>query len=647
VRKRRDPPRRDTAPAPERPEGVLDMSSQAGAKGQVKEVDTVIIRFVGDSGDGMQLTGTEFTRASALAGNDLATFPDYPAEIRAPAGSLSGVSGYQVHFGSKEVHTPGDAPDVLVAMNPAALKTNLPDLREGGMLIVNTGAFVPANLEKAGYRQNPLDDAALQQNYRVFPVDMVKLTETALQGSGLSSKEVARCRNYLALGLMYWMYSRPLEGQLESIARKFAKKPALAEANARVFKAGYAFGETSEVFFQRYQVPASHLPSGTYRNVTGNYATALGLAAAAQLSGRQVFLGSYPITPASEILHELSYLKEHGVVTFQAEDEIAGIGSAIGAAFGGALAATTTSGPGLALKAEMLGFAVITELPLVVVNVQRGGPSTGMPTKTEQADLLMALFGRHGEAPLPVIAAQSPADCFWAALEAMRVAVHWMTPVIVLTDGYLANGSEPFRIPKKSELPTLDVKYQTKPNHPDGFMPYQRDARLVRDWAVPGTPGLEHRVGGLEKDALSGMVSYDGMNHERMVKTRAQKIRNVAADVPDAVPFGAEEGELLLVSWGGTFGAVRGAAEDLRSRGKSVGHVHLRWLNPLPGNLGAVLARWKKVLVPEVNDGQLAFYLRGSFPGVDPLQFNRINGKPIKIAELTARALEILPEVKA
>jgi len=624
------------------------MATQSGgSKGQVKQVETVIIRFVGDSGDGMQLTGTEFTKASAIAGNDIATFPDYPAEIRAPAGSLSGVSGYQVHFGSKEIHTPGDAPDVLVAMNPAALKTNLPDLREGGMLIVNTGAFNAVNLEKAGYRTNPLDDEALQQNYRVFPVDMNQLAEKALEGSGLSSKDVARCKNYLALGLMYWMYSRPMEGQLESIQKKFAKKPALADANTRVFKAGFAFGETSEVIFQRYEVPASTLASGTYRNVTGNYATALGFAAAAHLSGRQVFLGSYPITPATEILHEMSYMKEHGVVTFQAEDEIAGIGSAIGAAFGGSLAVTTTSGPGLALKTEMMGFAVITELPLVIVNVQRGGPSTGMPTKTEQADLLMALFGRHGEAPMPIIAAQSPADCFWAALEAMRVAVRWMTPVILLTDGYLANGSEPFRIPAVSELGKLDVKYQTGPNHDGKFMPYQRDARLVRDWAVPGTPGLEHRVGGLEKDSLSGMVSYDGMNHEKMVKTRAQKIRNVVADVPDAEVFGAESGDLLMVSWGGTFGSVRGAAEELRARGRSVGHVHLRWLNPLPKNLGAVLKRWKKVMVPEVNDGQLAFYLRGSFPGVDPIQFNRINGKPLKIAELVGRGMEITQEVKA
>jgi 2-oxoglutarate ferredoxin oxidoreductase subunit alpha len=615
------------------------MSTQAS---KVKQVETVTIRFVGDSGDGMQLTGTEFTRANALAGNDLATFPDFPAEIRAPAGSLAGVSGYQVNFGSKEILTPGDAPDVLVAMNPAALKTNLADLRPGGMLLVNAGAFTEGNLEKAAYKSNPLDDAALKGTYKVFAVDMSKLTDAALEGSGLSSKETARCRNYFALGLMYWLYSRPMEQQLEAIAAKFGKKPQFIEANQKVFKAGYAFGETAELGFQRYEVPASKLAPGTYRNVTGNYATALGLATMAKLTGKQVFLGSYPITPATEVLQELSHLKAHGVVTYQAEDEIAGIGSAIGAAFGGALACTSTSGPGLALKSEMLGLAVIAELPLVVVNVQRGGPSTGMPTKTEQADLLMALFGRHGEAPMPVIAAQSPGDCFWAAMEAMRIAVKWMTPVILLTDGYLGNGSEPFKIPSKDELPKLEVKYQTVKNHESGYMPYLRDAKLIRPWAIPGTPGLEHRIGGLEKDSLSGMVSYDGMNHEKMVLTRAQKIANVVEDVPDVEVFGKPTGDVLLVSWGGTFGSVRGAAEALQAQGKAVSHVHLRWLNPLPKNLGAVLKSFKKVFVPEVNDGQLAFYLRGKFPGVDPLQFNRINGKPIKIAELAGKVLEVL-----
>jgi 2-oxoglutarate ferredoxin oxidoreductase subunit alpha len=618
------------------------MQGHMSTPSKVQQVETVTIRFVGDSGDGMQLTGTEFTRANALAGTDLATFPDYPAEIRAPAGSLSGVSGYQVNFGSREIHTPGDAPDVLVAMNPAALKTNLPDLRAGGILIVNKGAFTASNLEKADYKSNPLDDEALKHAYKVLAVDMSMLTDHALEGSGLSSKETARCRNYFALGLMYWLYSRPMEQQLEQIQKKFGKKPQFVEANQKVFKAGYAFGETVEVGLQRYEVPASKLPPGSYRTVTGNYAVALGFATVAKLTGKQVFLGSYPITPATEILQEMAHFKEHGVVTFQAEDEIAGIGSAIGAAFGGALACTSTSGPGLALKAEMMGLAVIAELPLVIVNVQRGGPSTGMPTKTEQSDLLVSLFGRHGEAPMPVLAAQSPADCFWAAMEAMKIATKWMTPVLLLTDGYLGNGAEPFKIPTAAELPKFDVKYQTTPNHDGAYMPYKRDAKLIRPWAVPGTPGLEHRIGGLEKDSMSGMVSYDGMNHERMVLTRAQKIANVVEDVPDVQVFGKASGDVLLVSWGGTFGSVRGAAEQLQQQGKAVSHVHLRWLNPLPKNLAAVMKGFKKIMVPEVNNGQLAFYLRGMFPGVDPVQFNRINGKPIKIAELAAKVLEVL-----
>ena len=608
----------------------------------LEQVDSVTIRFVGDSGDGMQLTGSEFTKASALAGNDLATFPDFPAEIRAPAGSLAGVSGYQVHFGGKGIYTPGDAPDVLVAMNPAAFKTSLPDLVPGGMLVVNTGAFTEANLEKAGFKTNPLLDPTLKQNYKVVMVDMNKLAEAALQGSGLSSKDVARTKNYFALGLMYWLYNRPVEFQVESIKEKFAKKPEYADANIKVFKAGHAFGETAELGVHQYYVPAAKLKPGLYRNVTGNQATALGFAAVARLTGKQVFIGGYPITPATEILQESSYFKDQGVVTFQCEDEIAGIGSAIGAAFGGALAATTTSGPGLALKAENIGLAVITELPLVIVNVQRGGPSTGMPTKTEQADLLFALYGRHGEAPLPVIAARSPADCFYTAIEAMKIAVKWMTPVIMLTDGYLGFGSEPFRVPEDGELKAFPVKYQTTPNYSGQYMPYLRDDKLIRPWAIPGTAGLEHRVGGLEKDSLTGMVSYDGMNHEKMVKTRAQKIANVIEDVPDVEVDGGANGDLLLLSWGGTYGSVRGAAARLRSQGKQVGHVHLRWLNPLPKNLGSVLKAFKKMLVPEVNDGQLANYLRMSFPGLDPLQFNRINGKAIKISELTAKVNEIL-----
>jgi len=620
------------------------MSTQAstGKTRPVEQVDSVTIRFVGDSGDGMQLTGTEFTKASALAGNDLATFPDFPAEIRAPAGSLAGVSGYQVNFGSRDIFTPGDQPDVLVAMNPAALKTNLHDLRPGGMLIVNGGAFNEQNLEKAQYKTNPLNDEALKKNYKVVAVDMNKLTEAALAGSGLSSKEIARCKNYFALGIMYWLYSRPLEYQVENIKAKFAKKPDIAEANVKVFKAGHAFGETSELFHQQYMVPAAKLQPGTYRNVTGNQATALGFATVAKLTGRQVFLGSYPITPATEILQEMSYFKDQGVVTFQAEDEIAGIGSAIGAAFGGALACTSTSGPGLALKSEMIGLALITELPLVIVNVQRGGPSTGMPTKTEQADLFIALFGRHGEAPLPVLAAQSPSDCYYSAIEAMKIAVKWMTPVVLLTDGYLGFGSEPFRIPEDGELKGFEVKYQTTPNYSGQYMPYLRNDKLIRPWAVPGTAGLEHRVGGLEKDSLTGMVSYDGMNHEKMVKTRAQKVANVVEDVPDVVLDGGASGDLLLVSWGGTYGSVKSASDQLRAQGKKVSHAHLRWLNPLPKNLGSVLRSFKKVLVPEVNNGQLAFYLRGSFPGIDPLQFNRINGKAIKVSELVAKVNEIL-----
>jgi 2-oxoglutarate ferredoxin oxidoreductase subunit alpha len=442
---------------------------------------------------------------------------------------------------------------------------------------------------------------------------------------------------------MYWVYSRPAEAQFENIRKKFAKKPEIAEANIAVFKAGYAYGETAELGLPRYQVPAAQLPSGTYRNVTGNFATALGFAAVAKTTGRQVFLGSYPITPATEILQEASHFKEHGVVTFQAEDEIAGIGSAIGAAFGGALACTTTSGPGLALKTEMIGLAVIMELPLVIVNVQRGGPSTGMPTKTEQADLYMALFGRHGEAPLPVIAAQSPSDCFYAAMEAMRIAVKWMTPVILLTDGYLGQGSEPFRVPDASQLPKVEPKYQTTPNGPDGeYLPYKRDDKLIRPWAIPGTPGLEHRVGGLEKDSLTGMVSYDGSNHERMVKTRAQKIANVIEDVPDLQVQGPAQGDVLLLSWGGAYGSVRTVAEKLQAQGKSVAHAHLRWLNPMPKNLGAVLKAYKKVIVPEVNDGQLANVVRMRYPGVDPVQYNKINGKPIKVAELSAFVLENL-----
>ena len=527
-------------------------------------------------------------------------------------------------------------------MNPAALKTNLQDLRPGGILITNSGAYTEGNLEKAGYKSNPLDDDALKKNYKVVSVDMDKLTQAALAGSGLSNKDVARCRNYFALGMMYWLYSRPPEAQLENIRAKFKKKPEIAEANVKVFQAGHAFGETTELFLSQYTVPAAKLAPGTYRNVTGNGAAALGLAAVAKLTGRQVFLGSYPITPATEILQDASYFKDMGVVTYQAEDEIAGIGSAIGASFGGSLGVTTTSGPGLALKSEMLGLAVIAELPLVVIDVQRGGPSTGMPTKTEQSDLYIALFGRHGEAPMPVIAARSPADCFYATIEAFQIATKWMTPVLLLTDGYLGFGSEPFRIPEEGELKPFEVKYQTTPNYNGQYMPYLRDAKLIRPWAIPGTAGprAPHRR------------SREGLHVGHGVLRRHEP----REDGEDPRPEDPQRhrgrprrrgrrratGDLLLLSWGGTYGSVRGAAARLRAQGKKVGHVHLRWLNPLPKNLGSVLKAFKKVLVPEVNDGQLANYLRMSFPGLDPLQFNRINGKAIKISELTAKVNEIL-----
>ncbi len=604
-----------------------------------EEVETVTIRFCGDSGDGMQLTGTEFTKSTAIAGNDLATFPDYPAEIRAPAGTLPGVSGFQIHFSSRDIYTPGDAPDVLVAMNPAALKTNLPDLVAGGVLIVNKDAFSDVNLQKAGYGQNPLDDESLARKYRFFKVDISGLTERALAGSGLTSKEVALCKNMFALGLMFWMYGRPMEATIAGIRRKFAKKPQIAEANVKVIHAGFNYGETAEMFAHKYEVKPARLPPGRYRNVTGNQATALGLAAAAQKAGVRLFLGSYPITPASDILHELSYLKNYGVTTFQAEDEIAGIGSAIGAAYGGALAVTTTSGPGMALKTEAMGLAIMLELPLVIIDVQRGGPSTGLPTKTEQADLLQAVYGRNSEAPLPVIAASSPADCFGAAYEAFRIAVQYMTPVILLTDGYLGNGSEPWLIPNVEKLRPIEVKYR---RDPEGFQPYARDPKtLARPWVIPGTPGLEHRIGGLEKDFTTGSVSYDPQNHERMVRIRAEKVAGIAKGLAPTEVFGKPEGDLLVVGWGGTYGALHQAAEQLQAKGNRVSHLHLRYLNPLPPDVGDILRRFRHVLVAELNLGQLAKILRATYL-VDAASYNKIQGKPFKIAEIVNRCREIL-----
>jgi 2-oxoglutarate ferredoxin oxidoreductase subunit alpha len=603
-----------------------------------QEVDTVTIRFTGDSGDGMQLTGSEFTRVSALAGNDLQTFPDYPSEIRAPAGTIAGVSGFQLQFSSGAVFTSGDAPDVLVAMNPAALKSNVADLVSGGILIVNTGAFTPQNLEKAGYKANPIEDGSLAK-YKVHAVDISKLSALALEGLGLSTKEVARAKNMFALGLMLWMYGRSLEPTLTYLREKFGSKPKILESNERALKAGNTYGESSEVFAVKYEVKAASIEPGTYRNISGNEAAALGIAAAAQLSGQRVFLGSYPITPATDILHELSWLKNYNVTTFQAEDEIAGICSSIGAAFGGVLAYTTTSGPGVALKQEAINLAIMAELPLVIINVQRGGPSTGLPTKTEQADLLQALYGRNGESPLPVLAASGPSDCFDVVLEATRIAIRHMTPVIVLSDGYIANGSEPWRLPTIESLAPIKIAYRTDPND---FHPYARDPEtLGRQWVRPGTPGLEHRIGGLEKDAVSGCVSHEPMNHEKMVHTRAEKIDRVALSYPKLVVKGDASGGTLVLGWGSTYGAITQAVERLRGKGRKVSSLHLRHLNPLPNDLGDVLRRYDRVLVPEMNLGQLTKLVRERFL-VDAKGIHKIQGKPFYVAELATRIEEHL-----
>jgi len=596
----------------------------------IENVDEVTIRFAGDSGDGMQLTGMQFTNTTAILGNDLSTLPDYPAEIRAPAGTLFGVSGFQIHFGSTEIHTPGDHCDVLVAMNPAALKVNLASLVLGGSIIVNTDGFNDKNLKLAGYPQNPLKDGSLEK-FRVYEVDISKLTALALQDLNISSKFVDRSKNFFALGMMYWMYGRPLETTIEWLKGKFKDKPDILEANIRVLKAGWNFSETTEIFSVRYDVAPAKLAPGRYRNITGNQAVAWGFMAAAKKANMQLFLGSYPITPASDILHELSLYKSHGVKTFQAEDEIAGITSAIGASFGGALGITTTSGPGVALKTEAIGLAVMVELPLVICNVQRGGPSTGLPTKTEQSDLLQALYGRNGEAPVPVIAAATPSDCFDATFEACRIALKYMTPVLILTDGYLANGSEPWLIPDFDKMPDISPKFVTKP---EGFMPYARDeATLARPWAIPGSPGLEHRIGGLEKQNITGNVNYEPDNHDLMIRLRAEKIQRIANDIPLAKVDGEPQGELLVVGWGGTYGAIRTAVERQQKKGNSVSHLHLRYLNPLPKNLGEILSKFKQILVPEINLGQLVKVLRSEFL-VPAKGFNKVRGLPFRSVEL-------------
>jgi 2-oxoglutarate ferredoxin oxidoreductase subunit alpha len=605
---------------------------------QVKQLDRVVIRFAGDSGDGMQLTGDRFTQESAVFGNDLMTLPNFPAEIRAPQGTIPGVSSFQVHFADHDIMTAGDAPDVLVAMNPAALKANLGDLPKGATIIVDTADFTTRNLAKAGYDANPLEDEeGLLANYQVFSVDLTGMTVEAVKEFGLSRKDASRAKNMFALGLLSWMYGRPIESTISFLDKRFAKVPAIRDANITAFKTGWNFGETTEAFAVSYEIKPAPVAAGTYRNISGNLALAYGLVAAGVRSGLPVFLGSYPITPASDILHELSKHKAFGVTTFQAEDEIAGIGSAIGASYAGSLGITTTSGPGIALKSEAIGLAVMTELPLVVVNVQRGGPSTGLPTKTEQADLLQAMFGRNGEAPVPIVAPQTPGDCFNAAVEAARIAITYRTPVMLLSDGYLANGSEPWRIPEVDELPTIDPAFAAADKLADGeeFAPYRRDEdTLARPWAIPGTPGLEHRIGGLEKGDGHGNISYDPANHEKMTRLRAAKVERIADSLPPLEvedPSGAAK--VLVVGWGSTYGPIGAAVRNVRKAGFNVAQLHLRHLNPFPKDLGDILKSYDKVLVPEMNLGQLSMLLRAKYL-VDAVGFNVVRGLPIKSAEL-------------
>jgi 2-oxoglutarate ferredoxin oxidoreductase subunit alpha len=606
----------------------------------VQELERVTIRFAGDSGDGMQLTGTQFTRTAAVFGNDISTLPDFPAEIRAPAGSLPGVSGFQISFSSSDIHTPGDQPDVLVAMNPAALKTNIGDLPAGGALIVNSDAFTQANLNKAAYASNPLTDGSLKP-FTVFEVPISTLNERSLDGLDMTTKQKDLTKNFFALGLMFWLYERSMDPTLHWIDQKFSVRPVIADANKRALKAGYAFGETTEAFHTHYRVKPAKLDPGTYRNITGNEAAALGFLTASRLADRQLFYGSYPITPASDILHQLSGYKAFGVKTFQAEDEIAAIGAAIGASYGGALAMTASSGPGIALKTEAMGLAVMVELPLVVIDVQRAGPSTGMPTKNEQADLLQVMFGRNSDSPLPVVAPATPGECFDYAVEACRLALKYMTPVVYLSDAFLATGSEPWRIPALADLPTIAVSNATDPAT---YRPYKRDPEtLARPWAVPGTPGLEHRIGGLEKADVTGNVSYDPDNHHLMQVQRQAKVAGIADDIPPLDVFGPDTGDLLILGWGSTFGAIRSAVERLHADGRSVAHAHLRYLNPFPSNTQTVLQGFRRVLIPEVNLGQLSLLIRARFL-VDAVGYNRVRGKPFRIAEIIEEAERLLAE---
>jgi 2-oxoglutarate ferredoxin oxidoreductase subunit alpha len=605
---------------------------------QLEELDSVVIRFAGDSGDGMQLTGTQFTNTAAIFGNDVSTLPDYPAEIRAPAGTLPGVSGFQVNLSSHHIRTPGDAPEVLVAMNPAALAANLKDIEPGGVIIVNKDAFTQKNLQKAHYDSNPLEDGSLNE-YQVHEIPLTTLNKNALQDiAGLSAKDIDRSKNFFALGLSFWMFDRSLEPTIEWVDKKFSRMPEIAEANQRALRAGYNFGETTRTFQRRYRVRPARLQSGTYRKITGNQAAAYGFITAARKAGKPLFYGAYPITPASDILHMLASLKHFDVRTFQAEDEIAAMGAVIGAAFGGAFAVAGTSGPGVALKSEAINLAMILELPLVIANIQRGGPSTGLPTKPEQSDLLQAMFGRNGESPIPIVAPMSPADCFDAAIEAFRLAIRAMTPVFFLSDGYLANSAEPWLIPDPDAIPLIEVEH---PGDPDGFLPYARDdEHLARRWAIPGTPGLEHRVGGLEKQRDTGNVSYDPDNHAYMTWVRAEKVQRLERTIPIQEIYGDRSGRLLVLGWGSTYGALRTAVEQARARGKSVSHAHLRYLNPFPGNLGEILDRFERVLIPEMNLGQLALLIRARYL-VDAISFPKMEGRPFRISEILARIEEL------
>jgi 2-oxoglutarate ferredoxin oxidoreductase subunit alpha len=620
------------------PESAAALATDQADGKRIEERDEVVIRFAGDSGDGMQLAGMHLTNETALAGNDLSTLPDFPAEIRAPAGTLAGVSGFQLHFSSREIFTPGDSPDVLVAMNPAALRVNIGDLQPNGILIVDREQFTEQNLKKAEFASNPLTDGSLDR-FQLFEVDISKLTTNALRDLQLPTRTMMRSRNFFALGLVSWLFHRSIEPTIEWIERRFKSNPTLAQGNVLVLKAGYNYGETTELFRTSYRVKAAPIAPGRYRNITGNAATALGFVAAARKAGRPLFLGSYPITPASDILHELATYKNFGVFTLQAEDEIAGVGAALGAAFGGSIAITSTSGPGLCLKAETINLAVSVELPLVIADIQRGGPSTGLPTKTEQGDLLMALFGRNSDSPVPVLAPATPADCFLTAYEAIRIAVRYMTPVLLLSDGYLANGAEPWLIPSADSLPEIEVELREDPH---GYYPYLRDPEtLSRPWAVPGTPDLEHRIGGLEKEYLTGNVSYAPANHEQMVRVRSRKIAGIQREIPPTKVHGAPEGDLLIVGWGSTYGAIESAREALQRAGRSVSHVHLRHLNPLPSDLGVILGRFGHVLVPELNLGQLVKLLRAEYL-VDAVGLNKIQGQPFKVQEIVNRATRLL-----